>query len=132
MTHQTRREPLLDAGRGIAALLVAEHHLMINFGDRLAELLGSNNLLLVGLQSLSDLNSVAVQLFFFLSGLSICLALEHARTASGTIDISPTADITATVNGDSLRKLLNTGLLYVNVHSVNFGGGEIRGQIVKQ
>ena len=52
-------------------------------------------------------------------------------TGSGTIDISPTAAITATVNGDSLRKLLLAGRLYVNVHSVNFPGGEVRGQIVK-
>jgi hypothetical protein len=40
--------------------------------------------------------------------------------------------ITTTVNGDSLRKLMDAGLTYVNVHSQQFPGGEIRGQIAKQ
>jgi hypothetical protein len=53
-------------------------------------------------------------------------------TGSGTVDLSPTATTAnVNVNGDSLRKLLDAGRLYVNVHSVNFPGGEIRGTIVR-
>jgi CHRD domain-containing protein len=51
-------------------------------------------------------------------------------TAAGTIDLN--AAITTTVSGDSLLKLLNNGNSYVNIHSVNFGAGEIRGQIIRQ
>ena len=52
-------------------------------------------------------------------------------TASGTVDLSL---VTANVNvsGDSVHKLLDLGLLYVNIHSSVNGGGEIRGQIVRQ
>ena len=39
--------------------------------------------------------------------------------------------ITATVSGDSLIKLLNAGLLYVNVHTAANAGGEIRAQLKK-
>ena len=65
--------------------------------------------------------------------------------ASGTTPFTPgtpagsfggsftgTQSITTTVNGDSLRKLMDAGLTYVNVHSQQFPGGEIRGQIAKQ
>ena len=53
-------------------------------------------------------------------------------SASGNVDVKPTAVITATVNGDSLMKLLNAGLLYANVHTAANGGGEIRAQLIKQ
>ena len=65
------------------------------------------------------------------AGRSIILGAASG-TGSGTINIAPTAGITATVSGDSLRKLLDLGLLYVNVHSTQFGAGEIRGQITRQ
>ena len=50
-------------------------------------------------------------------------------TGQGTIDlkVAPNANVSA----DSLKKLFNTGKLYVNVHSVNNGGGEILGIITK-
>ena len=48
------------------------------------------------------------------------------------MDLSASSVVTATVSGDSLRKLLDLGLLYVNVHSQTFQGGEIRGQITRQ
>ena len=40
--------------------------------------------------------------------------------------------ITATINGDSLKKLLFASLTYANIHTTTNPGGEIRGQIVKQ
>jgi hypothetical protein len=51
---------------------------------------------------------------------------------SGTVLLTSANQITTTVNGDSLLKLIDGGLSYVNVHSTQFPGGEIRGQIVKK
>jgi hypothetical protein len=53
-------------------------------------------------------------------------------SASGTVNVGASAVITGTVSGDSLMKLLNAGLLYVNVHTAANGGGEIRAQLLKQ
>ena len=55
-----------------------------------------------------------------------------AGSATGTVTLNTSTAITATVNGDSLRKLLLAGLTYVNIHTATNGGGEIRGQITKQ
>lgn len=55
-----------------------------------------------------------------------------AGVGNGTVNIAPTAVITVTVSGDSLRKLLDSGNTYINVHTVNNPGGEIRGQITRQ
>ncbi len=53
-------------------------------------------------------------------------------TATGTVTLNSATTITATVNGDSLRKLLLSGQTYANIHTATNGGGEIRGQIIKQ
>jgi hypothetical protein len=54
-------------------------------------------------------------------------------TASGSINLSTAVAGTGlTISGDSLLKAINAGQAYVNVHTANFGAGEIRGQIVKQ
>jgi hypothetical protein len=53
-------------------------------------------------------------------------------TAHGTVTLTSATQITATVNGDSLKKLLFAGLTYANIHTTQNGGGEIRGQIAKQ
>jgi CHRD domain-containing protein/Big-like domain-containing protein len=53
-------------------------------------------------------------------------------TAHGVTTLVAATAITATVNGDSLKKLLFAGLTYANIHTTNNGGGEIRGQITKQ
>jgi hypothetical protein len=63
------------------------------------------------------------------NGRTITLGAQSG-TASGTISFAPTTMYGA-VSGDSLRKLLNSGLLYVNVHSATIGAGEVRGQIVR-
>lgn len=52
-----------------------------------------------------------------------------AGSATGTITLNSTLQLTATVNGDSLRKLLLAGDTYANIHTPTNGGGEIRGQI---
>jgi hypothetical protein len=54
-----------------------------------------------------------------------------AGTGQGTIDLKLAAPGNANVSGDSLKKLFNTGKLYVNVHSVTNPGGEILGIIVR-
>jgi hypothetical protein len=51
---------------------------------------------------------------------------------NGVILLTTATAITTAITGDSLRKAMDAGLTYVNVHSSQFGGGEIRGQIVKQ
>lgn len=58
------------------------------------------------------------------------ITVGQSGTASGTISLASTTMYGA-VSGDSLRKLLNGGLLYVNVHTTTIPAGEIRGQIVK-
>jgi CHRD domain len=59
-----------------------------------------------------------------------------AGTGHGTVVLSAATQITGTaaagINGDSLKKLLFAGLTYANIHTSNNGGGEIRGQIIKQ
>jgi CHRD domain-containing protein len=56
--------------------------------------------------------------------------LADGTVASGSIDLKK--PITATISGDSLKTLLNTGNAYVNVHTAANPGGEIRGQIIKK
>ena len=50
--------------------------------------------------------------------------------AEGTIDL--TKDASSGVSGDSLKTLLNNGNAYINVHTKNFPGGEVRGQVMKK
>ena len=53
-------------------------------------------------------------------------------TAHGVALLVAGTQITATINGDSLKKLLLAGLAYANIHTTQYAGGEIRGTILKQ
>lgn len=57
------------------------------------------------------------------------LKTATSGSATGTVTLTAATSFTATVNGDSLKKLLLAGLTYANIHTVTNGGGEIRGQI---
>lgn len=57
---------------------------------------------------------------------------QTTGTAHGTATLTAATAITATINGDSLKKLLFAAKTYANVHTVNNPGGEIRGTIVRQ
>ena len=52
-------------------------------------------------------------------------------TAHGSTTLNAANQITSAINGDSLKKLLLAGLTYVNIHTTQNGGGEIRAQITK-
>lgn len=52
-------------------------------------------------------------------------------TGTGTIDLKVAAPNNANVTADSLKKLLNSAKLYVNVHSTTNPSGEILGIITK-
>jgi hypothetical protein len=52
-------------------------------------------------------------------------------TATGTIDLN-LVTANAAVSGDSLKKLLEAGRAYVNVHSTTNPGGEILGLITRR
>ena len=56
-----------------------------------------------------------------------------AGTAAGNVNMAGGTVTGLTITGDSLRKAMDAGMAYVNVHSQpNFSGGEIRGQIRRQ
>jgi hypothetical protein len=95
----------------------------------------------------SGLSSPATNAHLHLTaGASIYVQLQFVRQQSGaligSLDTSPGIDVSPQPPGTpgqagaqtpaDLRNLLNTGGLYVNVHSVNFGGGEIRGTVNPQ
>ena len=76
-------------------------------------------------------NGAVVVPFAINSGVS------NGTLVTGSFEVTATP-ITGTgisgtaITGDSLMKLINTGTAYVNVHTAANGGGEMRGQIVKQ
>jgi len=51
---------------------------------------------------------------------------------SGQAILNASLPLSTAINGDSLRKLLLNNAAYVNIHTAANGGGEIRGQIIKQ
>jgi CHRD domain-containing protein len=56
----------------------------------------------------------------------------QSGTASGSVNLaSATVGTGLSISGDSLRKAIDAGQAYVNVHSTQYPAGEIRGQIVK-
>jgi len=59
------------------------------------------------------------------------LKTATSGSATGTVTLNSSLQLTATVNGDSLRKLILAGLTYANIHTATNPGGEIRGQITK-
>jgi hypothetical protein len=57
------------------------------------------------------------------------IALTETGSATGTVNVTASAVITPTVSGDSLIKLMNAGLTYVNIHAGTNVAGEIRAQL---
>jgi hypothetical protein len=58
-------------------------------------------------------------------------AVTSGTVASGVLLLSTFVAAVNQVSGDSLRKLLDNGNAYVNVHTRNNLDGEIRGQVVR-
>jgi hypothetical protein len=58
------------------------------------------------------------------------LKTATSGSATGTILLTSATSFNATVNGDSLRKLLLAELTYANIHTATNPAGEIRGQIL--
>ena len=71
--------------------------------------------------------SIILDLAALPSGGTGTYTLGTSGSASGSIDLARA--VTTTISGDSLRKLLMLGLVYVDIHTTNHSGGEIRGQV---
>jgi hypothetical protein len=83
----------------------------------------------------ADANTTAGVVLNFATFAGATTAFTNGNTsgtAAGTVNMAGGTVTGLTITGDSLLKAMNAGMAYANVHSANFGGGEIRGQIVKQ
>jgi len=65
-----------------------------------------------------------------LAGASFTIGAPSG-TAHGSTTLNAANQLTSAINGDSLKKLLLAGLTYVNIHTTQNGGGEIRAQLTK-
>ena len=96
--------------------------------------LGSNSSLShIHAQAPTTTTASVVLNFATFAGSTVTLGATSG-TASGSINIATQAATppSLTISGDSLLKAINAGQAYVNVHTTQYGAGEIRGQIVKQ
>jgi hypothetical protein len=59
------------------------------------------------------------------------LGTANAGSVTGTQALTAAFQATATVNGDSVRKLIIAGNTYANIHTTTNTGGEIRGQLLR-
>jgi CHRD domain-containing protein len=60
------------------------------------------------------------------------IGAANSGSVSGSATLNASTQISTTVNGDSLKKLLLAGKTYVNIHTVTNPGGEIRAQLIPQ
>ena len=65
-------------------------------------------------------------------GTFVGIGSATSGSVSGSVTLNATTQISTTVNGDSLKKLLLANLTYVNIHTTSNPGGEIRAQLVHQ
>ena len=78
-------------------------------------------------------NASVVLNFANFSGATTALTTgTTSGTAAGAVNMSGGTTNGLTITGDSLRKAMDAGMAYVNVHSTANTGGEIRGQIRRQ
>jgi hypothetical protein len=69
--------------------------------------------------------------FATLAGAAFSLGVTSG-SAHGALPLNTVIPITATITGDSLKRLLLAGLTYANIQTTVYPQGEIRGQLLRQ
>lgn len=82
----TARYVFLDAGRGLAALVVLWHHVMVFYGRSIDELLAGVPAISIAAHAVSGWNTLAVAFFFVISGWSIQISTR--RLSAGDLGLS--------------------------------------------